>query len=90
MNDGQQPDAADVLASIGRHWGWIMAFGVLTLLAGVAVLAWPGRTLVVIAVLFGVQLIVTGRSPWRSGSGPSATGPEPVLSMPSEGAAPCR
>ena len=60
MNDGQQPDAADVLASIGRHWGWIMAFGVLTLLAGVAVLAWPGRTLVVIAVLFGVQLIVTG------------------------------
>ena len=37
-----------------------MAFGVVTLLAGVAVLAWPGRTLVVIAVLFGVQLIVTG------------------------------
>ena len=60
MNDGQQADAADVLASIGGHWGWIMAFGVLTLLAGVAVLAWPGRTLVVIAVLFGVQLIVTG------------------------------
>ena len=60
MNDGQQADAADVLASIGRHWAWIMAFGVLTLLAGVAVLAWPGRTLVVIAVLFGVQLIVTG------------------------------
>ena len=49
-----------MLASVGRHWGWIMAFGVLTLLAGVAVLAWPGRTLVVIAVLFGVQLIVTG------------------------------
>ena len=45
MNDGQQADAADVLASIGRHWGWIMAFGVLTVLAGVAVLAWPGRTL---------------------------------------------
>ena len=60
MNDGQQADAADVLASIGRDWGWIMAFGVLTLLAGIAVLAWPGRTLVVIAVLFGVQLIVTG------------------------------
>jgi hypothetical protein len=31
MNDGQQADAADVLASIGRHWGWIMAFGVLTM-----------------------------------------------------------
>ena len=24
MNDGQQADAADVLASIGRHWGWIV------------------------------------------------------------------
>ena len=60
MKDGQQADAASMLASIGRHWGWIMAFGVLWFLAGVAVLAWPGRTLVVIAVLFGVQLIVTG------------------------------
>jgi uncharacterized membrane protein HdeD (DUF308 family) len=60
MAKGPQPDAADVLASIGRHWGWFMAFGVLTLLAGVAVLAWPGRTLIVIAVLFGIQLIVTG------------------------------
>jgi uncharacterized membrane protein HdeD (DUF308 family) len=84
MNDGQQADAADVLASIGRHWGWIMAFGVLTLLASIAVLAWPGRTLVVIAVLFGVQLIVTGIFRFV------ATGPAPVLSMPSEGAAPCR
>ena len=27
MNDGQQADAADVLASIGRHWGWIMDGG---------------------------------------------------------------
>jgi hypothetical protein len=48
MNDGQQADAADMLA----------------------------------------------RSPSlrldRSGSGPSATGPELVLSMPSEGTAPCR
>jgi uncharacterized membrane protein HdeD (DUF308 family) len=35
MNDGQQPDAADVLASIGRHWGWIMAFGVLTVVLSV-------------------------------------------------------
>jgi uncharacterized membrane protein HdeD (DUF308 family) len=30
------------------------------LLAGVFVLAWPGATLVVIAVLFGVQLVVAG------------------------------
>jgi uncharacterized membrane protein HdeD (DUF308 family) len=60
MTEGPRPDAADVLAGVGRHWGWIMAFGIITLLAGVAVLAWPGRTLVVIAVLFGIQLVVTG------------------------------
>jgi hypothetical protein len=39
MNDGQQADAADVLASIGRHWGWIMASGVLMLLAVLGVLS---------------------------------------------------
>ncbi len=55
MNDGQQADAAEVLASIGRHWGWIMAFGVLTLLAGVAVLAWPGRTLMEITLAFRLR-----------------------------------
>jgi uncharacterized membrane protein HdeD (DUF308 family) len=60
MTEGLRPDAADVLARIGRHWGWILAFGIITLAAGVAVLAWPGRTLVVIAVLFGIQLILFG------------------------------
>jgi len=60
MEQTLPPDAADMLARVGRHWGWILAFGVITLLAGLAVLIWPGRTLVVIAVLFGIQLIVTG------------------------------
>ena len=49
-----------MLAQLGRHWGWVFAYGVLTLLAGVFVLAWPGATLLVLAVLFGVQLIVSG------------------------------
>jgi uncharacterized membrane protein HdeD (DUF308 family) len=49
-----------MLARLGRHWGWIFAYGILTLLAGVFVIAWPGETLLVLAVLFGVQLIVSG------------------------------
>jgi uncharacterized membrane protein HdeD (DUF308 family) len=53
-------DAADMMGRVGRHWGWILAFGVLTVLTGILVLAWPGRTLIVVAVLFGIQLIVTG------------------------------
>ena len=51
---------ADMLAHLGRHWGWVLSFGFITLLAGIVVLAWPGATLLVIAVLFGIQLIVTG------------------------------
>jgi uncharacterized membrane protein HdeD (DUF308 family) len=54
----QEP--ADVLARLGRHWGWLLVYGVLTLLAGVAVIAWPGETLLVLAVLFGIQLIISG------------------------------
>jgi uncharacterized membrane protein HdeD (DUF308 family) len=60
MTHATWPDGADVLARVGRHWGWMMTFGVISLLAGVAVLAWPGRTLIVVAVLFGIQLVVTG------------------------------
>ena len=53
-------EPADVLARLGRHWGWVFTYGVVTLLAGVFVIAWPGVTLLVLAVLFGVQLIVSG------------------------------
>ncbi len=53
-------EPADLLAQLGRHWGWVFAYGILTLIAGIAVLAWPGETLLVIAVLFGVQLIISG------------------------------
>jgi uncharacterized membrane protein HdeD (DUF308 family) len=53
-------DAADVLAGVGRHWGWVLTFGIITLLAGLLSLIWPGRTIVAIAVLFGIQLVVAG------------------------------
>jgi uncharacterized membrane protein HdeD (DUF308 family) len=42
MTTISRPDAADVLARAGDHWGWLMGLGIITLLAGVAVLAWPG------------------------------------------------
>jgi uncharacterized membrane protein HdeD (DUF308 family) len=60
MAAGMRGDPADMLARVGRHWGWFLAFGTITLLIGLAALVWPGRTLVVVAVLFGVQLIVMG------------------------------
>jgi uncharacterized membrane protein HdeD (DUF308 family) len=53
-------DIADRLGQIGRHWGLLLVFGILTLAAGVAAVAWPGVTVVVAAVLFGIQLVVSG------------------------------
>jgi uncharacterized membrane protein HdeD (DUF308 family) len=46
------------LARIGRAWGWVLAMGVVSVLVGLATIIYPGATLVVVAVLFGVQLIV--------------------------------
>lgn len=38
----------------------MLFFGIVNVLAGVIAWSWPGRTLVVVAVLFGIQLIVAG------------------------------
>ncbi|MBF6175012.1 HdeD family acid-resistance protein [Nocardia blacklockiae] len=43
-----------------RAWQMIAATGVLSVLLGVLVLAWPGPTLVVAGALFGIYLVVSG------------------------------
>jgi len=53
-------DPADMLGRVGKHWGWALVFGIVTVAAGIATLIWPDKTLVVIAVIFGFQLVVTG------------------------------
>jgi len=60
MDAAVRLDPADMLARVGRHWGWALAFGIVTVVAGLAAIVWPGRTLVVIAVLFGIELVVAG------------------------------
>jgi uncharacterized membrane protein HdeD (DUF308 family) len=47
-----------MLARLGGAWGWIVVYGVATVLAGVVALLWPSSTLVVIAIIFAVQLLV--------------------------------
>lgn len=51
---------ADLVGGAGRHWEWVLAFGIVTIAVGVLVLAWPGRTIGVLAVLFGIELIAAG------------------------------
>ncbi|HEY0934991.1 MAG TPA: hypothetical protein VGD91_14755 [Trebonia sp.] len=37
-------EPADLIAQMGRHWGWLLGYGVLTVLAGIIVLSFPGLT----------------------------------------------
>jgi uncharacterized membrane protein HdeD (DUF308 family) len=46
-----------VLARLGGAWGWIVAYGLLSILAGIIAVVRPGATLAVIAVIFALQLI---------------------------------
>jgi len=42
------------------HWGWLVAQGVVSVLAGVVALVWPGATALTILVVIGVWAIVMG------------------------------
>jgi uncharacterized membrane protein HdeD (DUF308 family) len=52
--------SAAMMAGLGWSRGLRIAFGVVTAVAGALILAWPGGTLVAVAVLLGIQLIVGG------------------------------
>ncbi|BBC34037.1 hypothetical protein SGFS_053310 [Streptomyces graminofaciens] len=53
-------DPADLMGHVGRSWTWIMGSAVATLVPGILSLVWPDATLHVLAVLFGLYLLVTG------------------------------
>src|ERR1700733_15526390 len=58
--ESTQSRPAGAIGRIGQHWGWMLAFGTLTIAAGICALVWPGITLLAAAVIFGVQLIIGG------------------------------
>jgi uncharacterized membrane protein HdeD (DUF308 family) len=43
-----------------RAWQAMLVIGVVSVVVGVMVLVWPGPTIVVLAVLFGIYLLVSG------------------------------
>lgn len=48
-------------ATSSSGWsGALIAMGILSIVLGILVLAWPGATLLVVAITFGLQLIVAG------------------------------
>jgi uncharacterized membrane protein HdeD (DUF308 family) len=44
----------------GSHWGWVLLKGLIDLAFGIVLIAWPGPTVWVIVLIFGIELIVSG------------------------------
>lgn len=49
--------ASAFLARLGQQWGWIVAYGVASVLLGIVAIIYPGATLIVIAIVFAIQLL---------------------------------
>lgn len=50
----------NLMTAIGRNW-WVLLFaGILSLAVGVVALVWPGKTVLVVAIVFAIWLIVSG------------------------------
>jgi uncharacterized membrane protein HdeD (DUF308 family) len=51
-------------AIVDRHafpaWRWLLASGALSLILGIVAVAWPKATIVVLAVIFGLQITLVG------------------------------
>jgi uncharacterized membrane protein HdeD (DUF308 family) len=60
IDEGQAGLDETGLAAIGRHWGVVMTLGITSIIVGIIALAWPGKTVVVLAYLVAAWLIVGG------------------------------
>lgn len=55
-----ETDFNETLKRIGGAWGWLLAFGLVAIAAGLSMFFFTGQALYVIAIAFGVYLIVAG------------------------------
>jgi uncharacterized membrane protein HdeD (DUF308 family) len=53
-------DSSNVLDAVGRSWGWLLCIGILTLILGVLIVAYPSASLQVIAIFLGLSLFLNG------------------------------
>ncbi len=60
MEAGASPDSLEPLRRMGRWWGLLLIFGLLTLALGIAITFRPGGTVRVLAIIFGIWLLVLG------------------------------
>ena len=54
------PGSAPVPSLLPHLWKSTLLSGILSLVLGVLVLVWPGRSILLAAILFGIYLLITG------------------------------
>ena len=57
---GLNPQERDILRVIGKSWGWVLFFGIVTLGLGVVVVVRPRDTIYAFAIVLGIWLFVAG------------------------------
>jgi len=50
----------NLMSAIGRNWWVLLLAGIVSVIVGVIALAWPGKTVLVVAIVFAIWLIVSG------------------------------
>jgi uncharacterized membrane protein HdeD (DUF308 family) len=66
-----EPDV--LLGIVGRHWGWALAFGILTVIAGILLVVWPNKSVLIAAIFLGIWLIISAVFRFVGAFGPSDT-----------------
>lgn len=57
---GLSPQERDILRLVGKSWGWVLFFGIVTLCLGVVVTVRPRDTVYAFAIVLGIWLFVAG------------------------------
>lgn len=51
---------ASARTAISKTWGVLLFLGLLSIVIGIVIMAWPGKTVVVVAVILSIWLVVSG------------------------------
>jgi uncharacterized membrane protein HdeD (DUF308 family) len=49
-----------MMEGLADHWGLVFAMGVVSILAGILAIAWPGATIITVAIFFAAWLFISG------------------------------
>lgn len=57
---GTADQARTMMAGLAKSWGLVLVVGILSIILGILAFAWPGATIVTVAIFFAAWLFVSG------------------------------